>query len=150
MWPAFWLLGANIDEVGWPVCGEIDIMEGKGRLPNWTSGALHGAPDRTLNRIIAVNYLLPSGNFHDEWHLFAVEWEPDRLRWYVDDVHFWTVEKPVAEDPAYWPFAHGHPYFIILNLAVGGWFDQGHPPPPDMAPQRLYVDYVRVYRRPNT
>jgi beta-glucanase (GH16 family) len=150
MWPAFWLLGANIDEVGWPVCGEIDIMEGKGRLPNWTSGALHGAPDRTLNRIIAVNYLLPSGNFHDEWHLFAVEWEPDRLRWYVDDVHFWTVEKPVAEDPAYWPFAHGHPYFIILNLAVGGWFDQGHPPPPDMAPQRLYVDYVRVYRRRNT
>ncbi|MGH7699884.1 MAG: glycoside hydrolase family 16 protein [Gemmatimonadales bacterium] len=147
MWPAFWLLGGNIDRVGWPRCGEIDVMEGKGRLPDWTSGALHRGPDPARNRITAAEYRLPSGSFHDEWHVFAVEWEPARVRWYVDGVLFQTVERTAGEDPAYWPFDEGHSFFVILNLAVGGWFDRGHPPPADMASQRLYVDYVRVYRR---
>ncbi|MFQ6045025.1 MAG: family 16 glycosylhydrolase [Gemmatimonadales bacterium] len=147
MWPAFWMLGGNIDEVGWPACGEIDIMEGKGRLPNWTSGALHRGPDPGSNLITAGEYQLPDGDFHREWHRFAVEWEPTRIRWYVDDVLFQTVEKPVDVEPAYWPFDQGHPFFLILNLAVGGWFDAPHLPPEDMEPQRLLVDYVRVYRQ---
>ena len=146
MWPAFWLLGGNIDTVGWPACGEIDIMEGKGRLPNWTSGALHRGPDPANNRITAADYTLPEGNLHDQWHLFSVEWEAEQIRWYLDDVLFQTIDKPVGDDPAYWPFDHGHSLFIILNLAVGGWFDEGHPPPEAMTPQRLLVDYVRVYR----
>lgn len=149
MWSAFWLLGGNIDEVGWPACGEIDIMEGKGRLPNWTSGALHRGPDPGSDLITVEEYTLKSGTFHDEWHVFAVEWEPERIRWYVDDVLFQTVDKPAGVEPAYWPFDHGHPFFIILNLAVGGWFDQGHPPPEGMTPQRLLVDYVRVFEREN-
>ncbi len=147
MWPAFWLLGGNIDEVGWPRCGEIDIMEGKGRLPNWTSGALHRGPDPAGNRMTAAEHRLAEGSFHDEWHRFAVEWSAERIRWYVDGVLFQTVEKTPGEDPAYWPFDEGHPFFIILNLAVGGWFDKPHLPPAEMAPQRLYVDYVRVYQR---
>jgi beta-glucanase (GH16 family) len=147
MWPAFWLLGGNIDQVGWPRCGEIDIMEGKGRLPDWTSGALHRGPDPSSNRITAGEYRLASGSFHDEWHVFAVEWELGRVRWYVDDVAFLGFDKTPGEDPAYWPFDEGHTFFIILNLAVGGWFDTPYLPPADMSPQRLYVDYVRVYAR---
>jgi beta-glucanase (GH16 family) len=147
MWPAFWLLGGNIDEVGWPRCGEIDVMEGKGRLPDWTSGAIHRGPDPAANRITWAEYRLASGSFHDDWHIFAIEWFPGRIRWFVDGVPFQTIEKPTGEDPVYWPFDEGHAFYVILNLAVGGWFDTPHLPPDDMAPQRLYVDYVRVYRR---
>ena len=145
MWPAFWMLGGNIDDVGWPACGEIDIMEGKGRLPNWTSGALHRGPDAGSNLITAAEYVLPTGDFHQEWHVFAVEWWPSQIRWYVDDVPFQAVERPSGVAPAYWPFDRGQPFFIILNLAVGGWFDSPHMPPENMEPQRLLVDYVRVY-----
>jgi beta-glucanase (GH16 family) len=145
MWPAFWMLGANIDEVGWPACGEIDIMESKGRIPNWTSGALHRGPDSGGNLITSDEYELLDGDFHQDWHVFAAEWEPEQIRWYVDDVLFQTVDKPADVESAYWPFDHGHPFFLILNLAVGGWFDQPHMPPDDLKPQRLLVDYVRVY-----
>ena len=150
MWPAFWLLGGNIDEVGWPACGEIDILEGKGRLPSWTSGALHRGPDPEHNLITSGDYLLPEGDFNSQWHLFAVEWEPEQIRWYVNDVLYRTVDKPADVDPAYWPFDHGHPFYVILNLAVGGWFDAPHMPPEDMEPQRFLVDYVRVFRRTDT
>ncbi len=143
-WPAFWLLGANIDEVGWPACGEIDIMEGKGRLANWTSGALHAGPDPASNRIVSFSHLLEEGTFQDSWHVFAVEWEPGEISWYVDESRVYTIRKPADEDPAYWPFDGGHAFFVILNLAVGGWFDQRHPPLEDMTPQRLLVDWVRV------
>ena len=147
MWPAFWLLGSNIGDVGWPACGEIDIMEGKGRLPVWTSGALHAGPDPEANLIRSFEHELSEGNFHDSWHVFAVEWEPHEIRWYIDETIVHTIAKPGDVEPEYWPFDHGHPFFIILNLAVGGWFDQGHPPPEDMTPQRLLVDWVRVYQR---
>jgi beta-glucanase (GH16 family) len=147
MWPAFWLLGANIDDVGWPACGEIDIVEGKGRMPDWTSGALHRGPAPGRNLITAAEYRLPVGDFHAEWHVFAVEWESEQIRWYVDDVLYQTVDKPTDVEPAYWPFDHGHAFFVILNLAVGGWFDAPYEPPEDLEPQRLLVDYVRVYQR---
>jgi beta-glucanase (GH16 family) len=148
LWPAFWMLGANIGEVGWPACGEIDIVEGKGRLPNWTSGALHRGPDPSANKITSQEYELPSGDFHADWHLFAVEWEPEQIRWFVDEVSFFTVDKPADVESADWPFDHGHPFFLILNLALGGWFDNPHMPPDDLQPQHLLVDYVRVYRNP--
>lgn len=147
MWPAFWMLGANIDEVGWPACGEIDILEGKGRLPSWTSGALHRGPDPEHNLITSGDYVLPEGDFHSRWHVFAVEWEPEQIRWYVDDVLYNTVDKAGDVNPAYWPFDHGHPFYLILNLAVGGWFDAPHLPPEDMEPQRFLIDFVRIYRQ---
>ena len=105
------------------------LLEGKGRLPSWTSGAIHRGPDPAGNKITSAEYELPEGDFHSEWHVFAVEWEPEQIRWYVDDVLYQTVDKPAEEDPAYWPFDHGHPYFLLLNLAVGGWFDEPHMPP---------------------
>ena len=147
MWPAFWLLGGDIGEAGWPACGEIDVMEGKGRLPNWTSGAIHAGPNPGENRIVGFSHLLESGTFQDSWHVFAVEWDPDEIRWYVDGRHVYEVRKPANEGPAYWPFDRGQPFFLILNLAVGGWFDPGHPPAEDLSPQRLLVDWVRVRRR---
>jgi beta-glucanase (GH16 family) len=137
MWPAFWLLGANIDEVGWPVCGEIDIMEGKGRLADWTSGALHAGPSRRANRIRSFEHELEQGSFHDSWHVFAVEWEPQEIRWFVDGTLVHTIPKPRKVKPAYWPFDHGHPFYVILNLAVGGWFDKRHPPPETSGTRRL-------------
>ncbi len=146
MWPAFWLLGGNIDDAGWPACGEIDVMEGKGRLPSWTSSALHRGPDPENNRITSEEYTLPAGDFHSDWHLFAMEWQADQIRWYVDGERFFTIDKAVGVERAYWPFDHGHSFFLLLNLAVGGWFDKPHLPPEGMAPQRLYVAYVRVYR----
>jgi beta-glucanase (GH16 family) len=147
LWPAFWLLGANIDDVGWPACGEIDILEGKGRLSNWTSGALHAGPEPAVNDIKGFEHELGEGSFHDSWHTFAVEWEPLEIRWYVDGDLVHTIAKPAGIDYAYWPFDHGHPFFIILNLALGGWFDEGYPPSNEMEPQRLLVDYVRVFQQ---
>lgn len=147
LWPAFWLLGGNIGEVGWPACGEIDILEGKGRLSDWTSGALHRGPAPADNLITSWEHELDSGSFHETWHRFRVDWSPQTLRWYVDDQAIFDFEKPQDVDPSFWPFDHGHPFFIILNLAVGGWFDKDHPPPADMSPSRLEVDYVRVYRQ---
>lgn len=145
-WPAFWLLGANIDTKGWPGCGEIDIMEAKGRVTNWTSGAVHFGPDPANRELIAADYTLSEGNLHDTWHVFAVEWEADQIRWYLDEHLFQTIDRPAADGPDNWPFDDGHPFYIIVNLAVGGLFDDFRDPPPDMAPQRLYVDYVRVYQ----
>ena len=146
MWPAFWMLGGNIDDVPWPRCGEIDIMEGKGRLPNWTSGALNRGPDGNNVRTTSKEYVLPSGNFHDEWHTFTIEWERGYVKWSVDSTAFFQTNKIPGEDPAYWPYDEGHTFFIILNLAVGGFFDGNREPPADMTPQRLYIDYVRVYQ----
>ena len=145
LWPAFWMLGGNIDEVGWPRCGEIDIMEGKGRVADWTSGAIHRGPEPAKNQITPGEYELATGSFHDDWHVFAVEWEPGKIRWFVDGQLFHSVEKDPKQEAAYWPFDDGHSFYIILNLAVGGWFDKPNFPPADMKPKRLLVDYVRVY-----
>ena len=77
---------------------------------------------------------------------FAVEWHAAQILWYVDDVLYQTVNRPNRVEPGYWPFDQGQSFFIILNLAVGGWFDDPHMPPENMEPQQLLVDYVRVYR----
>ena len=146
MWPAFWMLGVNSASVGWPVGGEIDIMEGKGRLPNWMSGALHRSLTKGANGdIVSVqSYQLSTGTFHDTWHVFAVEWDTQQIRWYVDDALFQTVLRPtIIGQP--WPF--DQPFYFLLNLAVGGVFDTEVAPPAGMAPQRLYVDYVRAFRK---
>jgi beta-glucanase (GH16 family) len=146
MWPAVWMMGGNSPASDWPIGGEIDIMEGKGRLPSWVSGGLH----RSLTRgaagdiVSTQSYQLASGNFHDDWHVFSVEWDEQQIRWYVDSSLFQTVPRPPATAQP-WPF--DQPFYFLLNLAVGGVFDTGVVPPAGMAPQRLYVDYVRVFRK---
>jgi beta-glucanase (GH16 family) len=147
LWPAFWMLGADSATARWPTDGEIDIMEGKGRLPNWVAGSLHRAstPGAANDIVSTKAYTLATGNFHDDWHVFAVEWDMQHVSWFVDDSLYETVMRPTAAtDP--WPF--DQKFYILLNLAVGGLFDANAKPPAGMPPQRLVVDYVRAYQKP--
>jgi beta-glucanase (GH16 family) len=142
VWPAFWMLGDNFDAVGWPRCGEIDIMENIGKEPSTVHGSIHG-PGYTKD--IEAHYTLPGQQkFSDNFHIFALEWEPGALRFYVDHDLYVTRTPADLKSGQVWEF--DHPFFIILNLAVGGdW--PGNPDASTTFPQAMLVDYVRVYRR---
>ncbi|HEY8228091.1 MAG TPA: glycoside hydrolase family 16 protein [Pyrinomonadaceae bacterium] len=147
IWPAFWMLGDNIDSTGWPNCGEIDIMENIGREPSVVHGTLHG-PGYSGAKGITASYVLPNGRkFSDDFHTFAVEWEPNVMRFYVDGLHYRT--RIPADLPVGTRWVFDHPFFIILNVAVGGSFP-GDPDTTTSFPQLMRVDYVRVYRRAAT
>ncbi len=141
MWPAFWMLGTNIDEVGWPNCGEIDIMENAGSAPTIVSGAVHG-PGYSGGTPIVKKYDLVNDRFDAGFHIFGIEWGPEYINYYVDDVLYnqITPEDVTGE----WVFDNG-PFYIIINLAVGGLFD-GPPDGNTIFPQTMLVDYVRVYK----
>jgi len=143
MWPAFWLLGSNIDNVGWPTCGEVDIMENLGREPSIIHGTLHG-PNYSGGAGPTASYTVANNqHFSDSFHTFAVEWEPNVVRFYCDGILYQT-RTPADVPGKTWVF--DHPFFIILNLAVGGdW--PGGPDATTVFPQNLVVDYVRVYQR---
>ena len=144
LWPAFWLLGENIDGVGWPTCGEIDIMENIGREPLLIHGTIHG-PGYSGDRGIGSPYALPGGErFADRYHVFAVEWEPQVIRFYTDGKLYAT--RTPAELPPGAKWVYDHPFFIILNVAVGGQWP-GEPDRTTTFPQTMLVDYVRVYSR---
>jgi beta-glucanase (GH16 family) len=143
MWPAFWLLGEDIPSAGWPDCGEIDIMENVGKEPATNHGSLHG-PGYSDGHSLTSIYTLPRGRFSDGFHVFAMEWEPKVVRFYVDGQLFAT--KTPADVPAGNRWVFDHPFFILLNLAVGGDFP-GDPDDSTVFPQRMLVDYVRVYSR---
>ena len=140
IWPAFWMLGDNITTTSWPRCGEIDIMENIGSQPKIVHGTVHG-PGYSGANGVGNSYPHPeSGAFADDFHLYAVEWEPEELRWYVDDEHYGTVT--IDDVPGEW--VYDHPFFIILNVAVGGQWP-GYPDETTEFPQQMRVDYVRVY-----
>jgi beta-glucanase (GH16 family) len=142
LWPAFWMLGNNIARAGWPTCGEIDIMENIGREPSLVHGTIHG-PGYSGAAGIGAPYALTSGAFSDGFHVFAVEWEPNQIRWYVDG-NLYQSRTPADLPPgSAWVF--DHPFFMLLNLAVGGYWP-GDPDATTAFPQKMYVDYVRVYR----
>lgn len=143
IWPAFWVLGANFSSVGWPACGEIDIMENKGAEPSINYGSLHG-PGYSGKSSLTATYRLPEGRFSDQFHVFALEWEPNVLRFYVDDKLFST--RTAAGMPSGKPWVFDHPFFIILDVAAGGNFG-GSPDQSTIFPQKMLVDYVRVYSR---
>ena len=143
LWPAFWMLGDNIDQVGWPDCGEIDIMENIGKEPAIAHGTIHG-PGYSGAAGITAAFTLPSGRFADGFHNFAVEWEPNVIRFYVDGQLYAT--RTPADLPAGSKWVYDHPFFILLNVAVGGSFP-GSPDSTTTFPQTMRVDYVRVYRR---
>ena len=141
IWPAFWMLGANIKSVGWPRCGEIDIMENIGKEPGIVHGTLHG-PGYSGEHAFGAPSKLESGAYADDFHVYAVEWEPRQIRWYRDGIlyHTATPDKVKGE----WVFEH--PFYVILNLAVGGYWP-GYPDQTTVLPQRMLVDWVRVYKR---
>jgi beta-glucanase (GH16 family) len=140
IWPAFWLLGADCKN-DWPRCGEIDIMENIGKEPALVRATLHG-PGYYGAKGFGKPSLLASGSYADDYHVFAVEWEPREIRWYRDGILYHTARPDLVKGE--WVF--DHPFFVILNLAVGGnW--PGSPDATTIFPQRMLVDYVRVYRR---
>jgi beta-glucanase (GH16 family) len=143
IWPAFWLLGADFETVGWPACGEIDIMEYRGQEPGVVLGSVHG-PGYSGGSAITRRFQLPGGRgFHEDFHVFAIEWDSDRIIWSVDDVPYHSVTPRDLPGGARWVF--DHPFFIILNVAVGGNF-VGPPNAATQFPQVMLVDWVRVYR----
>lgn len=141
VWPAFWLLGAEIDSVGWPSCGEIDVMEFIGKEPTKVFGTVHG-PGYSGAKSIGGSVSLPGvSDISDDFHIFAVEWGSSEIRWYLDGKRFRTFSRKDIPAGSKWVF--DQPFFIILNFAVGGRW----PGPPDNStrfPQSLLVDYVRV------
>ena len=145
IWPAFWMLGDDVNTAGWPVCGEIDIMENRGREPSINHGSLHG-PGYSGANPLSSSFTLPGGErFTDDFHIFAIEWEPNAIRFYVDS-NLYQTRTPADVTGKTWVF--DHPFFILLNLAVGGNFG-GNPDSTTIWPQTLLIDYVRVYRDAN-
>jgi beta-glucanase (GH16 family) len=141
IWPAFWMLGTNITTVGWPQCGEIDIMENIGREPSINHGSIHG-PGYSGGNSISVLYTLPAGTrFSDDFHVFAVQWAPQTITFFVDGTAYRTVTPSSLPPGASWVF--DNPFFVILNVAVGGNFP-GSPDDTTQFPQEMLVDYVRV------
>lgn len=142
MWPALWMLGSNISSVPWPGCGETDIMELIGTYPSRVTGSLHwqqsGGSEGTYNN----NYNLTSGDFSQQFHVYSIIWQKDSVQFLVDDQPY---VNGGASDVTSGNYPFNSPFFFIFNVAVGGnW-----PGPPDnttVFPQRMFVDYVRVFQ----
>jgi beta-glucanase (GH16 family) len=143
LWPAFWMLGNDIDTVNWPACGEIDIMENIGKEPGTVHGSMHG-PGYSGGNPLTAAYMLPGGvKVSADFHIFAIEWAINEVRFYVDTTLYET--RTPADVPAGKVWVYDHPFFLLLNVAVGG----GWPGSPDATttfPQTMLVDYVRVYK----
>jgi beta-glucanase (GH16 family) len=141
LWPAFWMLGSNVSSVGWPACGEIDIMEmvgGPGN-DNTTYATLHWDNDGT-HANYGQSYALPSGILADDYHIFSLEWNSQEVKAFIDGIHYYTVDITPAQLSEF----HNN-FFIILNVAVGGnW--PGSPDETTSFPQTMEVDYVRVFQ----
>lgn len=140
MWPAFWLLGANIETVNWPQCGEIDVMELRGQAPNLIAGSVHG-PGYSAGNAVSATYGFENQRFDTDFYVFAIEWGEDYIDYFVDDVLYKRTTP--ADVPGEWVF--DQPFFMILNVAVGGTY-VGFPTSQTPFPQKMEIDYVRVYQ----
>jgi beta-glucanase (GH16 family) len=142
IWPAFWMLGTTIDQVGWPACGEIDVMENFGINPNAVQGTVHGPGYSGASGITAS--LETSSPLADRFHLFSVLWEPGGIRWYCDEMLYHTV-TPASLCGHRWVFDDD--FYLLINVAVGG--NPSTPPDSSTAfPQAMLIDYIRVYAPP--
>jgi beta-glucanase (GH16 family) len=142
LWPAFWMLGSDFPATAWPACGELDIMEYRGSDPTTTSSAVHG-PGYSGQTPFVHAYSLRDGTFADDFHTFSVEWDSVHVRFFVDNSLHYQVTRGELE--RYGKSVLGQPFFLILNLAVGGHFD-GDPESQAIFPATMFVDYVRVFR----
>jgi len=143
LWPAFWLLGDDSNgSVIWPQIGEIDIMEYRGQQPTIVHGSIHG-PGYSAGEAITKSYSLPNDRFDTDFHIFGIEWGPNYINYYVDDVLYNQITPSSLPAGAEWVFNDNN-FYIILNLAVGGSF-VGSPNTQTVFPQEMIVDYVRVY-----
>ena len=148
--PAFWMMPQNEGLYGsWPRCGEIDIMEVLGHDTRTLYGTLHFGEPHTQRQ---GTYQLAEGDFASEYHVFAIEWEPGEIRWYVDDIQYFATSDwftaPAGQDEKPYPAPFNQPFHVILNVAVGGnW--PGSPDDSTVFDERaaMYVDYVRIYQK---
>jgi len=139
VWPAFWLLGSNIDEVGWPLSGEIDVLEYVGRAPQEIFTTLH-TQDKNSDFANTKTTHIPK--IEEGFHVYAAEWDAESIAFFVDGVKVYTF-APKERTAAIWPF--DQPFYLLLNLAIGGHF--GGPEVDDaIFPQEFIVDYIRVYQ----
>ncbi|MAD97207.1 MAG: glycosyl hydrolase family 16 [Flavobacteriaceae bacterium] len=145
LWPAFWLLGDDSNgSVVWPQIGEIDIMEYRGQEPTITHGTIHG-PGYAAGNAVTKEYELQNDRFDTDFHVFGVEWGPDYINWYVDDVLYNQITPNDIPAGTEWVF-NNNEFYMILNVAVGGTFVGLPPNANTVFPQKMYVDYVRVYQ----
>lgn len=143
IWPAFWMMGSDVDLVHWPDCGEVDIMENIGSEPTAIHGSLHGPGYSGDLPLTGIYHLPKAEHVAARYHLFAVEWEPGKVHFFIDNVQYKTWSA--AEIPGKrWVF--DHPFYLLLDVAVGGnW--PGSPNQHTVFPSSMLVDYVRVYRQ---
>ena len=145
LWPAFWMLGSDVATNTWPKCGEIDIMELRGLQPNIVLGTIHG-PGYSGGNAITASYALENNRFDLDFHVFAVEWNAEKIDFYVDDYLYESISKSTVNTKGDW--VYDHPFYLILNVAVGGNFG-GNPISTTPFPQQMTIDYVRVYKPAN-
>jgi beta-glucanase (GH16 family) len=142
MWPAFWLLGDDVFTTGWPASGELDVMENVGMEPGTAHGSMH-SPGHSGANSLTGSYMLPGGRaLADDFHVYAIDWQPDSVTWSVDGNPYSTKTRADVGG-GQWPF--DHPFFVLLNVAVGGSWP-GAPDATTSFPQTMLVDYVRVYQ----
>ena len=145
IWPAFWMLGNDIGRTAaWPNCGEIDILEYIGKTPDTIYQTIHG-PGYSGGKGVGSHIALTADSLNNNFHVYAIEWATNEIRWFVDDQEVFKATP--AQIPAGTQWVYDHPFFIILNLAVGGGWP-GYPNSTTVFPQQLVVDYVRVYQKP--
>ena len=141
IWPALWMLGNNIGTTAWPACGEIDMMELLGHEPQKIYSTIHWGAAGGASTHIGDSYSLSSQTFNDKFHVFSMQWDADKMSFLIDDILFFTANKSQVNGD--YPF--DKPFFFIMNVAVGGnW--PGNPDATTVFPQRMIVDYVRVYQ----
>jgi beta-glucanase (GH16 family) len=148
LWPAFWMLPSDSIYGTWAASGEIDIVEYVGSRPDRIFGTIHYGGPWPRNVYSSTSYFLPGGTFHDDFHVFALEWEPGELRWYVDGEPF-AVRRSWYSTGGPFPAPFDADFHLLLNLAVGGNLP-GPPGPATVFPQEYVIDYVRVYQVPPT
>jgi beta-glucanase (GH16 family) len=143
IWPALWMLGTNISDIGWPACGEIDIMELVGHEPSTVHGTAHwGNQGQSSSDRKGSSYALSGEKFSEKYHVFSLIWEPNSIKWLVDDNQYFSLTN--AEVNGNYPF--NAEFFFIFNIAVGGQWP-GDPDQTTQFPQRMYVDYIRVFQK---
>jgi beta-glucanase (GH16 family) len=141
-WPAIWMLGTNIEEVGWPMCGEIDIMENVGYDPNKVHGNIH---TKAFNHNLGTNKgeEIKCKTTSKEYHVYAINWTPEKIEFFLDDEKYFTFLNDLRGDPETWPF--DQPHYLLLNLAIGGFWGGKKGIDDKIFPQKYEIDYVRYY-----
>lgn len=143
VWPAIWMLGTNIPAVGWPACGELDIMEMVGFRPDMVYGHIHTTESITTKKVRDGDGIkIPGAS--DDFHVYAIEWDAGHIDFFVDNQKYYTYQNTHTGD-ASWPFDKDE--YLILNLAIGGAWGGQKGIDDAIFPQRFYIDYVRVYQK---